>query len=389
MQKYVNPWVEKHYFEILTWTASIWTVWVISSLIVYYRNWSIFQRDVDEQIHGLQAVIDGYVKTQQELVRLGQLHKQVNEWLRIIANALFRPWRVNPDWGTSKEYSRHYETFPFALRVAQALEGNDSRMAELERIIGGHLLVQGWRDKAFQDLIAAVGNDMGLPEGRFSVDLLDHDLPQQTNNSRMLLAKYLDFSASNADQPLTQSDNDVQQTATKLTDQYLVTVAKTRLLTLIEKTQSHAIATARPRVEQIIDDPLLTLRSDESGIDSFDSSESWDDFLTDALGAGNVNQFPLGVLTFAESSRIKNLHSNVKSYVVVPKRLAGALPPIVSDSIEVVALGDDKPRPVEIIARVDVVGPVDFSDIQVLGMEAKAKAPKDAPKIVHDETEVL
>lgn len=379
MEKYVNPWIDKHYFEILTWVGSTWAVWVASSLIVYYRNWSIFQHDVDEQINSLQAVIDGYVKTQQEIQRLGILYKQTNDWLRIIANSLFRPWRVNPDWGTSKEFSKHYETFPFALRVAQALEGNDSRMAELERIIGGHLLTQGWRDKAFQDLVTSVGEDMGLPAGKFTVDFLDQDLPHQTNNSRQLLSKYLEFSARNTEATEADVEESTEPTkAVKLTNKYLVKVAKSRLLTLIEKTQSHAIATARPRVEQIIDDPIIALRSDESGLDAFDASESWDDFLTDAMGAKTVDQFPLGVLTFSESGRLKNLPSQVQSFVVVPKRLAKALPTLSSESIQIVSLGDDKPRSVEIIARIDVVGPVDFDDLQVLGATTSAAQPKAA-----------
>jgi uncharacterized cupredoxin-like copper-binding protein len=388
MEKYVNPWLDKHYWEILIWVGSVWVIWVASSLIVYYRNWSIFQHDVDEQINSLQAVIDGYVKTQQEIQRLNLLYKQTNDWFRILANALFRPWRVNPDWGTSKEFSKHYETFPFALRVAQALEGNDSRMAELERIIGGHLLKQGWRDKAFEDLVTAVGEDMGLPTGKFTVDYLDKDLPHQTNNARLLLSKYLEYSAVNpeANEPNAGDAADAGK-ATKLTNQYLVKVAKSRLVTLIEKTQSHAIATARPRVEQIIDDPIIALRSDETGIDAFDSSESWDDFLTDALGARTVDQFPLGVLTFSEAGRLKNLPSQVQSFVVVPKRLAKALPSLSSDSIQVVPLGDDKPHSVEIIARIDVVGPVEFNDLQVLSSNKVPAEPSQpsTKKMVEEE----
>jgi hypothetical protein len=387
MKTYVNPFVDRHYYEILVWVGSVWLIWVASALIGYYRNWSIFQRDVDEQINGLQAVIDGYVKTQQEILRLGILHRQTNDWLKILANALFRPWRVNPDWGTSKEFSKHYETFPFALRVAQALEGNDSRMAELERIIGGHLLTQGWRAKAFEDLVKAVGEDMGLPDGKFTVDFLDQDLPHQTNNARGLLSKYLTFSATNTE--VTEPTEPIEPQTQKLTNGYLVKVAKTRLLTLIEKTQSHAIATARPRVEQIIDDPLIALRSDESGLDEFDASESWDDFLTDAMGAKTIDQFPLGPLTFTPAGRQEGFAAKVQTFVVVPKRLANALPAIHSESIQIVPLGDDKPRSVEIIARIDVVGPIEFKYLQVLSSANAPREPKIAPTKVEREEEKL
>jgi hypothetical protein len=93
------------------------------------------------------------------------------------------------------------------------------------------------------------------------------------------------------------------------------------------------------------------------------------------MGARTVDQFPLGVLSFSEAGRIKNLPSQVQSYVVVPKRLAKALPALSSDSIQIVPLGDDKPRSVEIIARIDVVGPIDFNDLQLLGSNQAARVP--------------
>lgn len=123
MQTVVNPFIDRHYTEIVTALGSIWTLWVIASLITYYRDYSIFNRDVEKQILALEGVIEGYVKTQQEISRLSLLYRQTNDWLEILANALYRPWKTHPEWGTSKEFTNHYDTFPFALRVAQAREG--------------------------------------------------------------------------------------------------------------------------------------------------------------------------------------------------------------------------------------------------------------------------
>jgi hypothetical protein len=369
MKEYVNPFVDQHYVEILTALGSIWVLWVLGSLISYYRGYSIFNREVDTQILSLQGVIEGYVKTQQEISRLTLLYRQANDWLEILANALYRPWKTHPDWGTAKEYTNHYETFPFALRVAQAREGADASMQELERIIGSRLLTQGWRNAAFEDLVAQVGTEMGLPPGKFIVDLLDQDLPHQTNNSRALLKRFLSHSAATSQSgqiDLGSNSAPPQVGKPEPTDRYLVEVARTRLLDLIEKTQSVAISAARPRVEQIVDDPLISLRADASGVDEFDPTESWDEFLTDSLGADSVDKSPLGVLTFTEEGRMKNLPSKVQSYVLVPKRLEKALPNISSDSITVVPLGDDRPRSLEIIARIDVVGPAEFSAVALL-----------------------
>lgn len=383
MQQEVNPFVDRHYAEILTALGSIWGLWVLTSLIAYYSGYSVFNREVETQILSLEGVIEGYVKTQQEISRLGLLYRQTNDWLEILANALYRPWKTHPEWGTSKEFTSHYDTFPFALRVAQAREGADARMQELERIIGSRLLTQGWRNDAFEDLVAQVGTEMGLPPGKFIVDLLDQDLPHQTNNSRALLKRFLTHSAktSYSGQVDLGSNSAPPQTGKPdPTDRYLVEVARKRLLDLIEKTQSVAISAARPRVEQIVEDPLLSLRADSTGVDDFDPTESWDDFLTDSLGADSVDETPLGVLSFTEEGRMKNWPSKVQSFVLVPKRLEKALPHISSDRIAVVPLGDDRPRSLEIIARIDVVGPAELSSVALLGESAQRKIQLRAKK---------
>jgi hypothetical protein len=385
MQTVVNPFIDRHYTEILTALGSIWILWVITSLIAYYRDYSIFNREVETQILALEGVIEGYVKTQQEISRLGLLYRQTNDWLEILANALYRPWKTHPEWGTSKEFTNHYDTFPFALRVAQAREGADARMQELERIIGSRLLTQGWRNDAFEDLVAQVGAEMGLPPGKFVVDLLDNDLPHQTNNSRALLKRFLTHSAKTSysgEVDLGANSAPPQVGKPEPTDRYLVEVARKRLLDLIEKTQSVAISAARPRVEQIVDDPLVSLRADSAGVDEFDPTESWDDFLTDSLGADSVDESPLGVLSFTEEGRMKNLPSKVQSYVLVPKRLEKSLPNISSDRISVVPLGDDRPRSLEIIARIDVVGPADLGSVALLGASAQLKIQQGAKKAV-------
>lgn len=393
MQSHVNPFVDRHYAEIATGFFSAWAIWVFAGLISYYRGYSIFNRDVETQIHSLERVVEGYVKTQQEIVRLSSLYRQTNDWLEILANALYRPWKTHPEWGSSKEFTNHYETFPFALRVAQAREGADARMQELERIIGSRLLTQGWRNNAFEDLVAQIGIEMGLPPGKFVVDLLDQDLPHQSNNSRALLKRFLVHSASTSQSgAIDLGSNSAPPQAGKPdpTDRYLIEVARKRLLYLIDKTQSVAIAAARPRVEQIVDDPLFSLRADSAGVDEFDPTESWDQFLTDSLGADTVDMSPLGVLSFSEEGRMKNLPAKVQSFVLVPKRLEKTLPPISSESISVVPLGDDRPRSLEIISRIDVVGPVDLETVALLASTTdKSRLPNANKTRLRDVDEEL
>lgn len=366
----VIPFLQAYTWQILTACGSIFLLALLVSLIVYYAGWSKFRRDVAVQLTNLSNVIEGYVKTKQEVDRLEKLYKQTSDWLEILAHALYRPWKTHPDWEGTREFENHYSTFPFALRVAQAKEERDSRMAELERLVGGRLMIQGWRADAFNDMVQNAGLEMGLQEGKFTTDLLDADLPHETNNSRALLLRFLENSAKaesegKVDLETTLIDEN-GKASLKPSDKYLVEVARERLLDLIEKTQSIVLSEARPRVLHIQDDPLAELREDQGGIEEYDPTHSWDEFLKESLGTDEVAQPPMGILNFSEKGRISRVQEDPSSFIITPKRLYSSLPPNKSDKISIVPVGDEKARAVEIIARVDVVGPLSFDQIALL-----------------------
>lgn len=364
------PFLRDNIWEILTGCASTFVFVLVVALAVYYQGWSIFRRDVTEQLARLNNVIEGYVHTKQEIGRLSSLHNQTSDWLKILAHTLFRPWKTHPDWDGTREFEKHFSTFPFALRVAQAQEEKDSRMAELERLVGARLLVQGWRSSAFADLVKFAGEEIGLQDGKFNLETLDNDLPHQTNNSRALLLRYLEHSAGTQAsgrldlQPIKIDDDGNSEL--QPSDRYLVEVARARLLELVEKTQSIVLSQARPRVSPIQEDPLIEIREDQSGIEEYDPTYSWDEFLRESLGTDEVAQPPMGILNFSEKGRVNRVQERPSSYVITPRRLADALPPISSNTVRLVPVGDDKARAVEIIARVDVVGPLSFDEIAVL-----------------------
>lgn len=370
----VIPFLQAYTWQILTACGSLFLFVLLVALLVYYSGWSGFRRDVAVQLTNLSNVIEGYVKTKQEVDRLEKLYKQTSDWLEILAHSLYRPWKIHPDWESTREFENHYSTFPFALRVAQAKEERDSRMAELERLVGGRLMVQGWRADAFNDMVQNVGLEMGMQEGKFTTDLLDADLPHETNNSRALLLRFLDHSAKSefegkVDLETTSLDEN-GKTALKPSDKYLVEVARERLLDLIEKTQSIVLSEARPRVLHIQDDPLAELREDQGGIEEYDPTHSWDEFLKESLGTDEVAQPPMGILNFSEKGRISRVQEDPSSFIITPKRLYSSLPPSQSEKISIVAVGDEKARAVEIIARVDVVGPLSFDQIALLSGDA-------------------
>jgi hypothetical protein len=350
------PFLEEHQWTILGVLAAVLLGWTLLSLAVYYQGWSQYRRGVQNQLAKLQAVISGYVESQQEVNRLGLLHRQAGEWLSILAHVLYRPWASNPDWEDAKGISGDFADVPFALRIAHVDDETGAKSAELERIIASKLLVQGWRADAFKDLVHEVSRDLGVGSDKLSIEQLDKDLPHQTNNTRNILRKYLEGSAQSL------SAEDAQKTKK---NRYLIEVARKRLGYLIEQTQSVALSAARPQVKQIVHDPLDSLAPDGDAVVSADSSQNWDGFLKESLGTEEIVQPPLSILNFTPEGQMEKAGEDPRTFVLIPQRLADALPHNDDSDINMVPITDNSARPVEIIARVDVAGPLSSSSLRL------------------------
>jgi|AntAceMinimDraft_1070359.scaffolds.fasta_scaffold00687_16 hypothetical protein len=357
VRQIVIPFLEENWLIILSSLFLVLAVWTTIALAVYHRGWSTYRREVATQLAKLKAVIDGYVESQQEVLRLELLHQQTGEWLRILAHALYRPWATDPEWEASKARESHFEDFPFALRVAEVEDQIGPKSAELERIIASKLLVQGWRADAFKDLVNAVGGELGLARDAFSVESLDKDLPHQTNNTRNIMRTTLESGAKN-NIGTPESDQE--------SPRYLVEVARSRLMELIEQTQAVALSAARPNVRQIVNDPLESLALDSGVSIRGKESQNWDGFLKESLGAGEIVQPPLSILNFTPEGQMEKAGETPTTFVLIPQRLAEAIPESAQKGIQLVPVSDNSSRPVEIIARIDVTEAIGASRVRLL-----------------------
>jgi len=356
IRQVVIPFLEQHRVAILLAIVAAVTLWTVISLAVYHQGWSTYRRGVATQLAKLVAVIDGYVESRQEVHRLELLHEQTNEWLRILAHALYRPWATDPEWEFGRPKGSQFQDFPFALRVAEVEDPVGAKSAELERIIASKLLVQGWRADAFKDLVTQVGVERGLAADAFSVASLDKDLPHQTNNTRNVMRTTLEDAAN-----VTGEGGDAPPKS-----RFLIEVARSRLLELIEQTQSVALSAARPNVRQIVFDPLEHVALDSGTVTDGDQSQNWDGFLKESLGAEEIAQPPLSILNFTPEGQMEKVGETPTTYILIPQRLAGALPEEGYQGIQMVPVSDNSSRPVEIIARIDVAGSMEGSRIRLL-----------------------
>ncbi|MDP3208285.1 MAG: hypothetical protein Q8M65_03975, partial [Rhodoglobus sp.] len=227
-------------------------------------------------------------------------------------------------------------------------------VANLERLIAERLLQQGWRQEAFDDMLGAVNAAEGYEHGRLTPQLLDADLPHQSNNSRELVLARLRAAA------LDDADGDETR------QQFLVDVARLRLRDLIRRTQSQVLSEARPDVVQIVVDPLSGVREGHMGVAGEVAPTTWDDFLKDALGI-TEEEPELSRMSFTEEGLASRAPSAVKTRLIVPTRLADTLPPVDGRVGQVVPTADvSTGRSAEVLVRFDAVGPLPFEHVHLV-----------------------
>lgn len=367
---YVVPFIDRWIVEMLVGLGIGFFFYLIGILAYYYSGWSQFSRSITEQLNRLDNVEKGYLHAQREMRRLNALYEQTAQWLELLAHSLYRPWKVDPAWETDANVRITSETFPFSLRVAQAVDNENSQIANLERLIGKRLMTQGWRNEAFEDTLAAIGQQLGFDEDHVTAEFLDADLPHQTNNSRALVRSFFEKSAATAQKGrvvLNDEDTEGAEESDHFSDNYLVAVARKRFKELIETTQSSVLSEARPSVAQIVEDPLEKVRDSVMVIDGNPSTKDWDEFLTDGIGREDVVHTPLSTMTFTDEGTFARNPESVSTHLLIPERLKATVPPASGDAVRIHPVGGaSRTRSAEMVVRFDVVGPVPFSHVQVL-----------------------
>jgi hypothetical protein len=335
--------------QILFWTAVATPLVLLTSLLLlfipYYRKWSAFERAVEVQLTNLERIEKGTQIARSEIQRITALHSQGIDWLKILATVTHQPWEVRPSWLESGLKTLDLDALPYAMRVAQADEGDHASFATLLDAAQTKLGQPGWRRQAFDRLVKAIQDHTGKSPKAFSLDSLDRDLPHASNNSRAHLQKYM-------------SDSNILQK-----------IAVMYLKPLIEDLQGKAMANARPEVVQAEEDPLREFRGDIEEIDEYTNRQKWDDFLSHTLTLNNGEADPvtaLSAMSIAPERVMEGEHENVTSYALIPEHVFAKLDPAVSAGLQATPYDSKVARPLDSVIRVDIVGPVNLRALRLV-----------------------
>jgi hypothetical protein len=320
---------------------------VISIGISYYRGWSQLQRAVILQRADVERVVQGYRIVRGEENRLRILYAQARNWLDLLRETILKPWSVRESWKQSNLRSLDLNKLPFAMRVAQAQDDQEAPLYVLRSAAAKHLLIRGWRARAFEMLIAEIARAAGKGSS-FRVESLDRDLPHASNGARKLIEEFMSQKS------------------------ILERVAARHIKPLIEKLQGEAMSSARPKVLEADFDPLSPIRTDPESIVEYEPEQDWDEFLGKSIslrdGTRSPNT-PLSALSMGDAHIQSGEHERVVGHILMPKRIMNELETKDAGNVVFYPYQETTPSPVDSVVRVDVVGPLELGVTRIMSGE--------------------
>jgi hypothetical protein len=343
---------ENFYFP--KWAITLWAIIILflltwNSLISYYRGWSRFQATVNRTFFDLENVSNGAEHVRGEEVRLKALYPQVKEWLEIIGRSLNRPWLVRPKWYEANQGSITRDSLPNSMRIAQAVEDESPSMLAMQRYAAESFMAKGWRARVFAEQIEIIREAKGLPKERLGVEQLDQDISYSPNGPRAIVASLI-------------GDESI-----------LETVARKQIQPLALEIQRETSGNTRPDIREISSQkPQVVLGG---GLETGQDLKPWDEFLSLSIGGNGKPSVPLSLASFSSEGQRSNHHSRAKSFFIMPARLQSAADVPAS---QVRTYSESERMPMDIVVRLDLVGPVDSHELSILEGAEKERLSKQS-----------
>jgi hypothetical protein len=341
-------------FYFPKWAISLWAIIILflltwNSLISYYRGWSRFQATVNRTFFDLENVSNGAEHVRGEEVRLKALYPQVKEWLEIIGRSLNRPWLVRPKWYEANQGSITRDSLPNSMRIAQAVEDESPSMLAMQRYAAESFMAKGWRARVFAEQIEIIREAKGLPKERLGVEQLDQDISYSPNGPRAIVASLI-------------GDESI-----------LETVARKQIQPLALEIQRETSGNTRPDIREISSQkPQVVLGG---GLETGQDLKPWDEFLSLSIGGNGKPSVPLSLASFSSEGQRSNHHSRAKSFFIMPARLQSAADVPAS---QVRTYSESERMPMDIVVRLDLVGPVDSHELSILEGAEKERLSKQS-----------
>lgn len=342
--------------NFLSFVLTFWLTSFFGLIVAYYKAWSNYERNLQLAEVELDWVRNALASAQDSKHKLSKLYSHTEQWINLISLSLFNPWKTDSRWEESTGSILSDDQLPNAVSVAQAIEGSAGAMAALERTAAAKLLRPGWREQVFARQISAVAKHLGIQSGKFDYEVLDKDSPSIPNGSRnFFLENFRDESV-------------------------LLSVARSYLSELSVEVQTVGLLESKPPVQNDYVDDLEVIAEDLDILGEVKPEKSWDGFLLEIVGDGKDPIIPISPLSFTDRAVIENTHGNPKVHIQMPMRLRTLIDNFDTSRVALKAHNDNAKLPLDLVVRVDMVGPVEASAMKIWNKQAEEEITRENSK---------
>lgn len=337
--------------RLITTVLILWAGSIFTFIVWYYKTWSNYERDLRLSEIKLLWVRDNLKQVQEAKSKLTKLYAHAEQWISLISLSLHHPWQTDPKWEQASGSILSDEKLPNAVTVAQAVEGSAGAMAALERTAVARLLRPGWREQIFMRQIAAVAKHQGIQQDKYNIETFDKDSPSIPNGSRNFFVDHF-------------RDSLVQ-----------LAVARSYLSELSIEVQTVGLLESKPPVKNDYVDDLSAIAEDLDLLGEVEVDQAWDGFLLDIVGSERDPIIPISPFSFTDRAVIENAHGLPKVHIQMPMRLRSLTENLESDRVLISAYEDSARLPLDLVVRVDSVGPLEPEMLKLWSKEGATTSP--------------
>jgi hypothetical protein len=318
--------------RVLLWAINFFIVTYISALLLYYRSWSKYYRDVRSANTAVVTYVSELAHLQDEEQRLSSVHAQANSWYQLLSMVLLKPWEVASKWLDDPSQKLRIDQIPLAVRFGRAHAGSRATTTALERKTLEALMQLGWRAEALDALIEESALDLGLDVHGFDIRTLDSDLPEASNGSRKTLLGQLQKNISEK-----AGDRKVRELAKNVREEIIPSLATP--------------------VKSLHPDSLQDLDWTYGGADD----DSWSGFYSEIFGKAHLTPPAFSSLPLTPKGLVNSIHESFESYAIVPSKTV-----IEEADLTIQSIDEDSPRWIDLSVRIDVTGPHEAINFRII-----------------------
>jgi hypothetical protein len=318
--------------RVVLWMTYFFVATYVSALLVYYRNWSSYYRQVRIANNEIVSFVAELNHLEDEEQRLKSVHEQAISWYQLLSMTLLKPWEIGSKWLEDPSLRLKVEQIPLAVRFGRAHSGSRAIANTLERSSLESLLIQGWRTEALNELITQSAVDLGLDPNGFDIRTLDGDLPEASNGSRRTFISQLRQSIAER-----AGDIKVRQLASEIREQIIPRLATP--------------------VKSLHPDSLEELDWTYGGADD----DSWSGFYSEIFGKPHLKAPAFSVLPLTEVGMVEKVHEAFDTYAIVPKQTI-----VEEDGVSILRIDDKSPRWIDLSVRIDLTGPHTSNNFKII-----------------------